>query len=201
MHGSSDEWATPDRGRAGARRTKGRMVVDGMGMLESTWGDNAVRGARWQRRAPVASGAGGDQTGVPTGNHGLILPRSDSWRWSMPEPPADSADGASGESQRAETVTPTRDGIVAHCAACRCERVFHLHRIRHRMHLLWTVLTGGIWLLPWLAFCIETTLRPWRCTVCGWHKPEFRVPIREALEMGEAALHQRGREARKKDAP
>jgi type VI protein secretion system component VasK len=67
--------------------------------------------------------------------------------------------------------------------------VFVTPQTRHVRHVLATLLTGGVWLFVWLAVCIERSMRPWRCKECGWHKPEFRVPLREALEMGESALH------------
>jgi len=35
------------------------------------------------------------------------------------------------------------------------------------------LLTGGLWLVSWVALCIGKVMRPWRCEHCGWHKPEF----------------------------
>ncbi len=78
--------------------------------------------------------------------------------------------------------------IVAHCTVCGCERVFLRHPVRHSLHLIATLLSLGLWLVPWLAVCIEGALCPWRCEGCGWHKPEPKVPLQEALRMGEAAL-------------
>jgi hypothetical protein len=46
------------------------------------------------------------------------------------------------------------------------------------MHLLFTVITLGLWLVPWIAVCIAQVMRPWRCEHCGWHKPVFRNPSR-----------------------
>jgi hypothetical protein len=83
---------------------------------------------------------------------------------------------------------PDGKGIVAHCSLCRCDRLFVKQRTRHLRHLLATALTGGLWLVPWIAICIEGAIRPWRCEACGWHKPEFRIPLKDALKMGESAV-------------
>jgi len=82
-----------------------------------------------------------------------------------------------------------QDELIAHCASCRCERIFERPKTRHLRHLMSTLLTGGLWSFVWLAVSIERALRPWRCEQCGWHKPEFRTSLQEALQMGEAALH------------
>jgi len=82
----------------------------------------------------------------------------------------------------------SQEEIVAHCAWCGCERVFLRRRVRHSLHLLATVLTLGLWLVPWLAVCIEGALCPWRCEGCGRHNPDLKLPLQEALQMGEAAL-------------
>jgi hypothetical protein len=38
------------------------------------------------------------------------------------------------------------------------------------------MLTGGLWLIPWIAVTIEAAIRPWRCEVCGCHKPVIAAP-------------------------
>jgi hypothetical protein len=85
------------------------------------------------------------------------------------------------------------EGIVAHCTSCRCERVFVRPRIRHLLHVVAAILSGGIWLIGWCAICIEAALRPWRCKNCGWHKPEFRTPLRDIFERGDSALRKRAK--------
>lgn len=80
------------------------------------------------------------------------------------------------------------DGVMAFCTSCKCERPFRKHPVNHLLHLLITVLTGGFWLVPWLAIYVDREFRPWRCKVCGWHKPEFRVAVQDVVNMGEAAL-------------
>jgi hypothetical protein len=98
-------------------------------------------------------------------------------------------DASGGKIEKMESRKSKREGILAHCTFCGCERVFLRHHVRHARHFFGTILSLGLWLVPWLAICIEGALRPWRCEACGWHKPEFRVPLHEALQMGEAALH------------
>ncbi|MGA3170614.1 MAG: hypothetical protein ABSE62_06335 [Chthoniobacteraceae bacterium] len=71
---------------------------------------------------------------------------------------------------------PDRIGIKAHCSHCRCERLFVHARLEVRRHLIITILTTGLWLPVWAALFFSKSLRPWRCGVCQWHKPEFRNP-------------------------
>jgi hypothetical protein len=75
-----------------------------------------------------------------------------------------------------------RAGFTAHCPHCRQEQTFVHAHLSHRRHLLLTILTAGIWSVVWMALFIGKCLRPWRCGVCGWHKPEFRktIPLRGA---------------------
>ncbi len=92
------------------------------------------------------------------------------------------------EEPDAKTEKVEREKIAGYCSACKCESVFERHQTRHKLHFVFTVLTGGLWLIPWLAVCIEGALRPWRCDVCGWHKPEFRRSLKKTLAEGESAL-------------
>ena len=73
-------------------------------------------------------------------------------------------------------------GFAAHCPHCRRESIFVETRVAHRKHLLLSIVTAGIWLVPWAAMILGKLLRPYRCHACGWHKPEFRklVPISAA---------------------
>lgn len=91
-----------------------------------------------------------------------------------------------GKTEKSEIEGASQEGILAHCAACKCERLFVKRRIRHPLHLLAAILSGGLWLIGWLAICIKEALRPWRCKNCGWRKPD--APLQDALQMGEAAL-------------
>jgi len=72
-----------------------------------------------------------------------------------------------------------QDKIRAHCPSCRHQQIFIEDKINHPLHLTLVFLTGGLWLVSWIAICIGKFLRPWRCEHCGWHKPEFGVRLRE----------------------
>src|SRR5208337_444510 len=103
-------------------------------------------------------------------------------------------DRVGGRTEKQATASADSEEIVAHCTSCRCERIFVRARVRHLRHFMSTLLTGGLWLIAWLAVSIARSIRPWRCENCGWHKPEFRGHLREAIQLGEAALlESRGR--------
>jgi hypothetical protein len=42
------------------------------------------------------------------------------------------------------------------------------------VHLLFSILTLGLWSVSWLSIYLAQLFRPWRCEHCRWHKPEFR---------------------------
>ena len=55
----------------------------------------------------------------------------------------------------------------------------------HWRHFFATILTGGLWLIPWIAVCIEATIRPWRCEVCDCHRPVLPAPETKPLQSTE----------------
>jgi hypothetical protein len=71
--------------------------------------------------------------------------------------------------------------IRAHCSQCRDERIFGAPAINHRLQIILSILTMGLWLPVYGAITINATLRPWRCLTCGWHKPEFRNPCASSM--------------------
>ena len=85
----------------------------------------------------------------------------------------DAAKGASGCIESPGPVSGT-SGFAAHCPHCRRESLFIETRVAHRKHLLLTIVTAGLWLVPWGALILGKMLHPYRCHACGWHKPEFR---------------------------
>jgi hypothetical protein len=85
----------------------------------------------------------------------------------------DAATGARGCTKETDPGSGT-GGFVAHCPHCRGESIFLETRVSTRKHLLLTLVTAGLWLIPWSALLMGKVLRPYRCGVCGWHKPEFR---------------------------
>ena len=67
-----------------------------------------------------------------------------------------------------------KDKTKAYCSRCRHEQVFVRATMHHGLHLLFSILTLGLWAVSWLAIYIGQRLRPWRCEHCNWTKPEFR---------------------------
>ncbi|MEI8340834.1 MAG: hypothetical protein WCH43_04755 [Verrucomicrobiota bacterium] len=76
---------------------------------------------------------------------------------------------ASGDSKRVKVRK-----IRAYCARCRHRQSFEMTTINHPAHLMFTILTGGLWGISWAAHTIGMIIRPWRCKHCGWHKPDFK---------------------------
>jgi rubredoxin len=66
-----------------------------------------------------------------------------------------------------------KDKVRANCPRCRHRQLFIRATVNHPLHLVLSICTAGLWLVSWLAVCIGSMLRPWRCEHCGWHKPEF----------------------------
>jgi hypothetical protein len=75
--------------------------------------------------------------------------------------------------------------LFAYCARCRDYRLFIPKKITHGRYLVFSLLTGGIGLLVWLTAIIGKAMRPFRCKACGWHKPEFRLPLGKVLPFRE----------------
>jgi len=59
-------------------------------------------------------------------------------------------------------------------------RKFSPATVNHTFHFLWSLITGGLWLIGWIAHCLGRALRPLRCADCGWHNPEFRMHADES---------------------
>src|SRR5437773_4179666 len=55
--------------------------------------------------------------------------------------------------------------IPAHCHDCQLSRPFRRHNANHLLHLLLTVLLGGLWLPVWLLAAVYRG--PFRCSSCG----------------------------------
>lgn len=51
------------------------------------------------------------------------------------------------------------------CSSCREQRLHIRQGVNHLLHLLLTLVTGGLWIVGWL---IALGLKPgWRCSQCG----------------------------------
>ena len=66
-----------------------------------------------------------------------------------------------------------KERVRAHCPRCRHQQTFVKATINHPFHVVLGIVTGGLWLVSWIALCVGKHMRPWRCEHCGWHKPEF----------------------------
>jgi len=91
-------------------------------------------------------------------------------------------EGIEGNAGKSEGLGSQRTGFVAHCPHCGAERPFVPARVAVWRHAVLSVLTGGLWLVPWAAMLMGKSMRPWRCAACGWHKPEFRPEIRKGVK-------------------
>ena len=61
------------------------------------------------------------------------------------------------------TVKITNAGF---CRACRCERQIYRRSLDHGFQFIVTLVTAGLWAVPWLAMWIVSLRRPWRCQIC-----------------------------------
>ena len=51
------------------------------------------------------------------------------------------------------------------CPRCNQHVVVFRKGTNHILHLLLTILTGGLWLIIWVGVAVK--FGGWRCTVCG----------------------------------
>jgi hypothetical protein len=62
--------------------------------------------------------------------------------------------------------TPRRF-ISLYCERCGFVRNFTKRGFEHRRHLAATILTCGLWGIPWTILAFQDSQRPWRCCMCG----------------------------------
>jgi rubredoxin len=65
----------------------------------------------------------------------------------------------------------TRDRLRIYCPTCAHPQEFTRFRPAHGWHLVFTILTLGLWGISWLALSLHATARPWRCPRCHWVFP------------------------------
>ena len=55
------------------------------------------------------------------------------------------------------------------CPCCGRQVLLHRQGPNHLLHLVLSIVTGGVWLIVWaaLAWSAGVWPEPWRCTVCG----------------------------------
>ena len=61
----------------------------------------------------------------------------------------------------------SRRFISFYCERCGFVRNFTKRAFEHRRHLAATILTCGLWGIPWAILARKDSQRPWRCCVCG----------------------------------
>ena len=54
-----------------------------------------------------------------------------------------------------------------YCKSCNKQVLARKKGTNHILHLLLTLLTGGLWLLIWILCGISNGLSSWRCSFCG----------------------------------
>lgn len=53
------------------------------------------------------------------------------------------------------------------CPQCGHEQVFKLRTPIHRYHAIASILTLGLWLIPWLVLTLASKSRRWECEQCA----------------------------------
>jgi hypothetical protein len=102
------------------------------------------------------------------------------------------ADGGSeGDVDGLEKAKLSRTRFDAYCSRCKRPQIFVERKHKPWLHSLLSIVTLGLWLPVWMAIATAKAMRPWRCTECGWHKPEFRRSLKDVVQMGEAAVRRR----------
>lgn len=81
----------------------------------------------------------------------------------------------------------------AYCRYCRHEQVFVRATMRHGWHLVFSIVTLGLWAVCWLALHIGQRMRPWQCEHCRCDQPDFRSLEKRTAEV---AGEKRGRRKR-----
>jgi hypothetical protein len=51
------------------------------------------------------------------------------------------------------------------CKTCNKQVMIRRKGTNHILHLILTILTGGLWLIIWILSSIK--IGGWRCTICG----------------------------------
>jgi hypothetical protein len=79
---------------------------------------------------------------------------------------------------------------TAYCSSCWSERTFRKPNPQHGYHAVVTVLTLGLWLIPWAAATIHwVRSQPWRCRRCRSVLRENRgLTIAPQVQVAEALV-------------
>lgn len=68
------------------------------------------------------------------------------------------------------------------CNECQKNTGHIQQRMNHVLHLLGTIVTGGLWIIGWIASAVAWRRRPWLCMGCGYRytTPSMRS-MRDAI--------------------
>lgn len=58
--------------------------------------------------------------------------------------------------------------------ACDVEHAFEKPEVNHRLHLIATILTAGLWGVGWLATALYARIAPWKCRGCKSREQDNR---------------------------
>lgn len=89
-----------------------------------------------------------------------------------------------------------------HCWRCERDRQFNRRVVAHRVHLVITIFTLGLWGISWAALTFAQRRKPWRCSVCfSRYVPASKPapPMKPAPELPRIVLPRRPQEAEPAD--
>jgi hypothetical protein len=58
------------------------------------------------------------------------------------------------------------DNLIMRCERCNSEESFFRQDINHNLHVILSILTGGLWLVSYAAILIGHRFEPWFCSAC-----------------------------------
>jgi hypothetical protein len=62
--------------------------------------------------------------------------------------------------------------LKRYCYKCNKVTVFRKEKLNHLLHISISVLTAGIWLIPYLLLLVRNNRLPWVCLTCGFRRPK-----------------------------
>ena len=52
------------------------------------------------------------------------------------------------------------------CDSCKTRQIFYRRKINHPLHIALVIVTGGLWLISYIAIIIGHPIRHWTCAAC-----------------------------------
>ena len=67
------------------------------------------------------------------------------------------------------------------CDHCGTKELFYRSRVNHPLHIALSILTGGLWLISYIALMVGQPFQPWICSACDHRqqapgRPPAKVP-------------------------